>query len=224
MADEPSLPKRIAVVGIPFASGMDADGVDGTTSAPAAGGVDGRRTGKTAGGAAGETPAYSYILDDFVDAFSFYARVNAQYQDDIPKLERFELDEGTALNGFDTVVFATFLQEHAEQGTHDGLAHEMADRWKSALQKLQPQTRVYLIVAQESSDPNVAVPLLASVGQVCAELGLAWCGGMIVPKAVKRAKYAHAPRMGWRRRKLSEASDRLILAIRCGAEAGVIEA
>ena len=50
----------------------------------------------------------------------------------------------------------------------------------------------------------------------CAEGGLQYRGGLLVPNLGKAAVLVHSPRMGFARRQVSEASDRLLYAARMG--------
>ena len=69
-------------------------------------------------------------------------------------------------------------------------------------------------------DPGVATHALAALEERCGERGLVWCGGLAVGDAGLLPNMARRPRMGWARRRVSEALDRLVLALLAGEDAG----
>lgn len=166
------------------------------------------------------TNSIGYILDDFMDAFAFYARRGATDAQSIPRLTRIagpDMNEyPCAKTGYDALVFAHPVPKQAA-----GPALQPDDAttrlFEQALHRLCPNGRVYAIAALESRRTDDAEAFFAAWAALCAHANRAWCGGLAVPEAHKRARWAKAPRMGWRRRKLSEAIDRLILAVRTGS-------
>ncbi len=68
--------------------------------------------------------------------------------------------------------------------------------------------RVYVICPDSEAAGRLA--------QACAEKDLAFCGALLVPNLGKAAVLTHAPRMGFARRQVSEACDRLLYAARTG--------
>ncbi len=56
----------------------------------------------------------------------------------------------------------------------------------------------------------------ARLGDACAQKNLQYHGALLVPNLGKSAILAHSPRMGFARRKVSEAADRLLYAARMG--------
>ncbi len=55
------------------------------------------------------------------------------------------------------------------------------------------------------------------VADACAARNLAFYGALLVPNLGKAAVLAHSPRMGFARRQVNEAADRLLYAARIGA-------
>ncbi len=56
----------------------------------------------------------------------------------------------------------------------------------------------------------------ARLGDACTEKGLQYCGALLVPNLGKAAVLTRSPRMGFARRQVSEAADRLLYAARMG--------
>lgn len=84
--------------------------------------------------------------------------------------------------------------------------------------------RVYAVVTTPSLDATTASPALASLERACAQADARWSGALVVGDAAWQLRWAASPRMGWRRRGTSEAVDRLIAAIRSGADFPVEQA
>ncbi|WP_455139612.1 hypothetical protein [Thermophilibacter sp.] len=87
-----------------------------------------------------------------------------------------------------------------------------------ALPELPPGARVYAVCVTDGTDPAPALDALGELARRCAAAGLAWRGGLAVIDADVVARAVRCPRMGWRRRRVSEAIDRLVAAIRAGAD------
>ncbi len=96
------------------------------------------------------------------------------------------------------------------------------DSLASTLSRLEPGTQVYAIVCCDSCDADEAWDAVSSLEKQCSEAGLLWCGGMVVPGAENLPRVWGKPRMGRTRRRVSEVTDELLLAIRCGEPAGTI--
>lgn len=96
------------------------------------------------------------------------------------------------------------------------------DEVVATLPQLELGTQVYVVVCCESCDADEAWGAVSSLENQCSEAGLLWCGGMVVPGAANLPRVWGKPRMGWARRRVSEVTDELLLAIRCGEPAGVI--
>lgn len=79
--------------------------------------------------------------------------------------------------------------------------------------------RVYALLCTDG-DPGIAAQLLAELGERCEVRGLRWCGGLAVGDADLLPRIAGCPRMGWARRRVSEAVDALLIALLAGESAG----
>lgn len=166
----------------------------------------------------------SLILDDFAEAFEVYARLDADANTVVPQISRITWDNADAvdshnLSAFDTIVLG-FRTHGDNRPTHfTALLKSLASH-----QDLMPEARLYAIAATDLYEPKAALPSSDELEDLCARAGISWCGGLAVGASDMIPAVAHTPRMGFLRRRLSEATDDLILAIRCGTTAGVIEA
>lgn len=92
----------------------------------------------------------------------------------------------------------------------------------SVYRNLPRGAMVYGLCCSESFAADPAPRALEQLEAACAESGLVWCGGMAVRCAGVLPRLQGKPRMGMARRKVSEATDELLLAIRCDLRAGTI--
>ncbi len=109
-----------------------------------------------------------------------------------------------------------------EPASGEGLAGVPGDGLARTLFRLEPGTQVYVVVCCDSCDADEAWDAVSGLEKQCSEAGLLWCGGMVVPGAANLPRVWGKPRMGWARRRVSEVTDELLLAIRCGEPAGTI--
>lgn len=109
-----------------------------------------------------------------------------------------------------------------EPTSDEGPAGAFGDSLASVLSHLEPGAQVYAVVCCESCDADEAWDTVSGLEKQCLEAGLLWCGGMVVPGAANLPRVWGKPRMGRARRRVSEATDELLLAIRCGEPAGTI--
>lgn len=145
--------------------------------------------------AEGADPLVGHLLADLAEALGVYAR--AYGRGEPPELVSSDGEEG--LHG-DVVV----LGVAAGRGVRPAPVPEGA--------------RVYAVVTTPSLDGAEARPAATSLERACAAQGALWSGVLVVGDAAWQLRWAAAPRMGWRRRGTSEAIDRLIAAIRAGAD------
>lgn len=91
---------------------------------------------------------------------------------------------------------------------------------RGAAGALSAGERVYAVVTTASRDAGApaAREVADELGRACAGRGARWSGALLVGDAGWNLRWSRAPRMGWRRRAISEAVDRLIAAIRSGAD------
>ena len=173
-----------------------------------------RRIAVIDGGGDGRGSPISLVLDDFEEAFWVYARHGAGPDARIPRIDRLSPSDPAALGASaDAVVLGCALRS----GT-------MPEEALMVVAALPEDTRLYAIATDERYGAGSAPSPIASLRESCAETGVCCCGGLIAYASSLIPAAANMPRMGMARRRLSEATDRLILAVRCGTDAGTIEA
>lgn len=77
-------------------------------------------------------------------------------------------------------------------------------------------TRVYVVVQAACERTEGACMLIERLRQACELRRLTWCGGVIACTSSGIAALRHSPRMGLLRRPFSEATDKLVGAVRMG--------
>ena len=175
-----------------------------------------------------ENSAMTILLADFVDALNAYARFDADPTDGLPGIipevkvitwNRSDAFDPKLLSGFDTMVLGYHLHS-------DSLPSHLTDLLDALLADgtLASGTRLYAIASLESREPQRARISFDALSNSCLHAGLTWRGGLAVGDSGMVRAAVRSPRMGYLRRPVSEAIDRLILAVRCGTDAGVIEA
>lgn len=147
----------------------------------------------------GADPLVGHLLADFAEALDVYAR--AYGHDEAPEI--FSLNDGES-DGDDLGGDVVILGAAAGRGAGAASVPEGA--------------RVYAVVTAPSIDGAEARPTTASLERACAGRGALWSGALVVGDEAWHLRWASAPRMGWRRRGTSEAVDRLIAAVRAGAD------
>lgn len=162
--------------------------------------------------------AVQLVLDDLAEAGAFYelhsgvARPVEFVSGEAGGCDAFE---PCAANGCDAFVLGFYLDKAGESAF---AGQEVVD----TLRVLPQDAVVYGLCC---SAPFAAPAALHGLGQLeaaCVESGHAWCGGMVVRCAGSLPRLKNKPRMGMARRKVSEAADELLLAIRCGSRAGTV--
>lgn len=143
--------------------------------------------------AAGDAPAAEALLADIAQALPVYARLAGVTGPDVV-----HTTPGRGDAGCDTVLLALGAGEPPRLG---GLA---------------AGTRVYALLYLGGRGPESAEAALGGVQAACFEAGLSWRGGLVVSEAEHLARLMRTPRMGWARRRVSEATDRLIMALLSG--------
>ena len=168
----------------------------------------------------------AFLLDDFEEAYRAYAHEMAQMfgvSDDVttPRFVRM------APQGDD--AFAA----HAECGSVViGYALEAdedaAGSIANAVRLLSPVDasrgmRVYAIAVDHSYDAESALAPFDALRALCNEAGLRFSGGIAIGGGALLLRMENMPRMGAARRRVSEATDELIEAVREGRDAGIIK-
>lgn len=133
--------------------------------------------------------AASALLSDAEAALPVYARLAGI---EAPGLVR--ALPGGDVGGCDTVLLA--LTAKGAMARTDGLPRGVC---------------VYALVCTAEDRP--ATDDLARLERECGERGLAWMGGLLIGDAGLLPQMARRPRMGWARRRVSEAVDQLLIAL-----------
>ena len=166
----------------------------------------------------GGARAVQLVLDDLAEAGAFYelhsgvARPVEFVSGEAGGCDAFE---PCAANGCDAFVLGFYLDK----------AGEFAFAGQEVVDTLRGLPQDAVIYGLCCSAPFAAPAALHGLGQLeaaCVESGHAWCGGMVVRCAGALPRLKNKPRMGMARRKVSEAADELLLAIRCGSHAGTV--
>lgn len=153
--------------------------------------------------ASAQRAALVHLTGDFAEALPVYARLAGT---EAPQLVRARAGRDVALG--ETVLLAWSLEEGAPP-TPPLAAYA------------RPGARVYaLVVTASPDDPSLAAHALAELEELCELHGQSWMGALVVEDAEVVARFSHSPRMGWARRRISEALDQLICALLAGAPTG----
>lgn len=149
----------------------------------------------------GETHALpSLIANDFEDALSAYSEIGGTR----PPAVLHSLEGEPAVDAA-VIIFAA----SDARPTEDLLAN------------LESKCLVYALASDDTDDAKDALRALDALKDACNERGLSWRGGLAVPCRAWYEAHMAKPRMGSARRSLSEATDDVVLALRCGNYAGV---
>ena len=165
-----------------------------------------------------EARAVQLVLDDLAGAGAFYelhSGVARPVEFALGETGDCDASEPREANGCDAFVLGFYLDDAGEFAF---AGQEVVD----ALRGLPQDAVIYGLCC---SAPFAAPAALHGLGQLeaaCVESGHAWCGGMVVRCAGALPRLKNKPRMGMARRKVSEAADELLLAIRCGSHAGTV--
>lgn len=149
----------------------------------------------------GETHALpSLMANDFEDALGAYSEIGGTR----PPAVSHSLEGDPAI---DAVVVA-FAANDAQSAVN-------------LLASLKSTCLVYALASEDSAGARDALKALEILRDACNKQGLSWRGGLAVPCRVWYEAHMARPRMGSARRSLSEATDDVVLALRCGNYAGV---
>lgn len=181
--------------------------------------------------------AVAFLLADFAEALNVYARLSAAGKGGadtpIPEVRQHVVapaESHADMAGFDTVVIGYAARTHRGSDARAAVAAD-AGALPALLAQLgdmpAPGTRVYGLCAafgatgsgasDGTANPPRAGDAPSSLSAACRARGLVWCGSLTVEHADLLPRLALSPRMGIFRRPVSEATDRLILAVRTGA-------
>lgn len=139
----------------------------------------------------------SLLLEDFDDALHAYARLGGV---DAPQRVEDAIDA-------DAVVIAMSARRPSLVDP-PALSH-------SAL--------VYVLIACDGAETDEARLAMERTCGLLGQSGAMLAGCVLIPLAGQLERHMKGPRMGHARRNVSEATDELVLALRCAATPGVIE-
>lgn len=149
----------------------------------------------------GETHALSSLMaSDFEDALGAYSEIGGTRP---PAVLR-SLEGNPTIDAV-VIIFAACDARLAED----------------LLANLESKCLIYALTSDDTEDAKDALRALVALKDACTEQGLSWRGGLAVPCRAWYEAHMAKPRMGSARRSLSEATDGVVLALRCGNYAGV---
>lgn len=146
-----------------------------------------------------------HLLDDLAEALPVYARLA-----DVTTPELVRPAPGGRVPRCDTVLLGSALPGLAP-------AREVAA-------EVMPGTRVYALAHLRDLENAGTAPSFSPLKAACEAAGARWMGGLVVCGDELVLPAAGSPRMGWRRRWVSEPLDQLILALLAGTGAGTLTA
>lgn len=157
----------------------------------------------------GEASATRALLDDFEDALRAYARASGS---EAPALAQLSCSSphGTFAQ-VDALVIGYPLHAGAQPAPLVGTLERLA-----RTRALAPGTRVYAVVNLGAFEPEQAIASLDALRTFCAASATAWCGAIVIGGGRLICPTKNSPRMGTARRARSQATDRLIAAVRLG--------
>lgn len=135
------------------------------------------------------------LLADAAEALPVYAELAG-----VAAPEPVRAGAGRDIAGCDTVLLALRLEARATRIEELPMVYAPAG------------ARVYALICADG-DPGIATYALAELEEHCEARGLAWMGGLAVGDADLLPDLGRRPRMGWARRRVSEALDALIIAL-----------
>ena len=101
------------------------------------------------------------------------------------------------------------------------VALDVADaRFGELLGRLRAGCAVYAACLCDECRAEEALATIYALEEACDQRGLVWRGALAIEDAQVIESFAGMPRMGFWRRPVFEAVDCMLLAVRCGAEAG----
>ena len=145
------------------------------------------------------------LLDDLAEALPVYARLA-----DVTAPELLRPAPGKDVPRCDTVLLG-------------GALPDLGPACEAAVEAA-PGTRVYALAHLGGRGSAGAAPSFSPLEAACRKVGARWMGGLVVCGDKLVLPAAGSPRMGWRRRWVSEPLDQLILALLAGTEAGTLTA
>lgn len=152
--------------------------------------------------------AARFVLDDFKDAYAAYERMSSG-ADSAPSFEFVD-----SILCFEEQLVET--QAQPSEPCHNVLllVFDSADKAAEYLTKVPANIEIYGIQFDQDVLPSNAARGLETL---CKQRNLKWMGELLVGRELQRVVALKSkPRLGWRRRKVAEATDRLIACVRAG--------
>lgn len=143
-----------------------------------------------------------FLLWDLQDAIAAYARLSGTA---LPRPVDLKANDTDA--AADGIVLAITDKPNDEAVS---AAQQALDRFGNT------GTRVYVVVQATCGRTEEAHLLIECLRQACELRKLTWCGGVVICAGNGIAALRHSPRMGLLRRSFSEATDKLVGAVRMG--------
>lgn len=142
-----------------------------------------------------------FLLWDLQDAIAAYAQLSGTA---LPRPVDLKANSADTADGIVLAVEDTPVDE------------AVADIAKALDRFGDTGTRVYVVVQAACERTEGACMLIERLRQACELRRLTWCGGVIACTGSGIAALRHSPRMGLLRRPFSEATDKLVGAVRMG--------
>ena len=152
--------------------------------------------------------ALDYLYTDFQEALTAYAHITGA---SVPAMTKIDAHAPTDAPYVDTAIVGVYA--HTAEKAETILASPFAAA--SISRRLVSEQRVYAICCIEEIEVN-SQPLVQCCEERCEKHGFSWCGMLTVENARALFDYKGRPRLGFWRRPVSEALDRLIGAVRAG--------
>ena len=157
--------------------------------------------------AEGDAPL-DFMLSDFQDALTAYARMSDTA---VPDMAMFGSDDAAPSFPADTMI----LSIYAHTAVEARVSLRSLRGSPRIADALIEERRVYGIACIASPE-GALVPLSREFESLTRQMGLTWCGMLGIGNADALSSYDGYPRLGFWRRPVSEALDRLIGAVRSG--------
>lgn len=143
-----------------------------------------------------------FLLWDLQDAIAAYARLSGTV---FPRPVDLKADDANA--AVDGIVLAA--KDMADDESLTAIERAL-DRFGGT------GTRVYVVIQATCESPEPAHEVVKRLRKACERHNQLWCGGVVICAGSGFAALRHSPRMGLLRRPFSEATDKLVGAVRMG--------
>lgn len=148
-----------------------------------------------------ESADLEFLLWDLQDAIAAYAQLSGTA---LPRPVDLKANDTGAVDGMVLAVDDAFDDEAMIA------VEQILDRLGNT------ETRIYVVVQAASKNNKQADEVLDRLHRACILRDLPWCDGIVICAGSGIAALRHSPRMGVLRRPFSEATDKLVGAVRMG--------